>query len=270
LKGEQTMLKPKQQRAIGLLAMGYDVFQVARLCDCDRATVYRWQQLDEFKHARDRHIQEMMTAMHPQIQATAREFIEGNLDAVRVLRQLVLDPSTPPAVRRAACNDLARHSGRWYDLMGFNAKLEQSKKLAVDEPSDPRAETVPDVPCRPSDDELEAAAEAERRAAVEAERLKQGEEDFSPRRSRESGENGTENGMEVTENIARTQRAEALQAEPLREDENESETASETAKEPEPELAGASGHNSVGTGMCTNGSAKAQTNGAASLVDTKV
>src|SRR5438067_13028404 len=106
------MLKAKQQHAIGLLAMGYDVFQVARLCNCDRATIYRWQQQDDFKAARDLHIREMMTAMHSQIQSTAREFVEGMLDAARELRHLALDPRIAPAVRRAACNDLCRHGGR--------------------------------------------------------------------------------------------------------------------------------------------------------------
>jgi hypothetical protein len=141
-------LNANQHRAIALLSLGMDMSSVAADCNITRGTLYRWKQCPEFQRSLTRQVGEMMGAVVEQIQNEARVLIAGGLDSANKLRQLVLDEYTPPSVKRHACNDILRCQGRFLDMLGFNAKVAEKRKLANEElreldDADPGPENIP-------------------------------------------------------------------------------------------------------------------------------
>jgi hypothetical protein len=141
-------LHANQHRAIALLSLGMDMSSVAADCNITRGTLYRWKKMEHFQRSLTRQTGEMMGAVVEQIQNEARVLIAGGLDSANKLRQLVLDEYTPPSVKRLACNDILRYQGRFLDMLGFNAKVAERRKLANEElpdleDADPGPEYLP-------------------------------------------------------------------------------------------------------------------------------
>jgi hypothetical protein len=129
-------LNANQHRAIALLSLGMDMSSVAADCNITRGTLYRWKKCPEFQRSLTRQVGEMMGAVVEQIQNEARVLIAGGLDSANKLRQLVLDDHTSSSVKRQACNDILRYQGRFLDMLGFNAKVAEKRKLANEELSE--------------------------------------------------------------------------------------------------------------------------------------
>ena len=136
-------LSANQLRAVGLLSQGMNLSEAADRCNVCRATLHRWKNNPDFKASLEKNVNETMGASIQQIQNTARNLIEGGLEAARELRYLVLNERSPAHVRRLAANDILRYEQRWLDILGFNAKSVNPRKL-IDEGYDEEAETLPE------------------------------------------------------------------------------------------------------------------------------
>lgn len=122
-----------QRRAISMLSMGETPMNVAQSLDISRQTLFRWRQLPDFIQALDRAVAELNLNARAQVEATARIAIEGGLDAVTQLRNIVLRLDTSDHDRRLSCMNLVRVTERFWDLMGYNAKLPNKQTLLCDQ-----------------------------------------------------------------------------------------------------------------------------------------
>src|SRR5476651_2088375 len=140
-------LSPPQQRAIALLALGQDANSVSRELDISRMTLCRWKHKPEFQQTLNKTVAENMSSLQTQVQLTAQLFIEGGLDCARQLHNMVLKPNTTDQERRLSCATMLRHTVRFWDMMGFNAKLPNAKNLLSEElPNLQSVESVGRVP----------------------------------------------------------------------------------------------------------------------------
>ncbi len=139
-------LHVNQQRAIVLLSLGKDINSIARELDISRQTLCRWKKIPEFDQALSKTVGENMAGMRTQVQLTAQTFIEGGLDSAQQLRHMILKVNTTDMERRLSCATLLRHTQRFWDLMGFNAKLPNPTSLLNDKlPELQEAEAVEKV-----------------------------------------------------------------------------------------------------------------------------
>lgn len=126
-------LPPLKQRAVGLLSMGMDVSTVADQLQISRMTLCRWKRDKAFADALDRSTGEMMTNMHLQVQNTARVMVEGALEASNELRHIILNQRSKDHDRRLAAAQVLKHVQRFWDMLGYNAKLTSPRKLLNEE-----------------------------------------------------------------------------------------------------------------------------------------
>ena len=145
-------LHVNQQRAIVLLSLGKDSNSIAQELDISRQTLCRWQKIPEFEQSLSKTVGENMAGMRTQVQLTAQTFIEGGLDAAQQLRHMILKANTTDMERRLSSATLLRHTTRFWDLMGFNAKLPNPASLLNDKlPDLQESESVEDVSFHPND-----------------------------------------------------------------------------------------------------------------------
>ncbi len=137
-------LNPNQHRAVGLLAMGLSTSIVASDLGICRQTLCRWKQMPEFQEALDREVGEIMAGLNTQVQSTARNLIEGGLEATQHLRYVMVKHGVKDQDRRICAAQLLHHAQRFYDMLGFNAKLATPSKLQHEAlanlPHDPETE----------------------------------------------------------------------------------------------------------------------------------
>ncbi len=122
-------LNPNQHRAVGLLAMGLSTTIVANDLGICRQTLCRWKQIPEFQEALDREVGEMMAGLSTQVQSTAHNLVEGGLEATQHLRYVMVKHGVKDQDRRICAAQLLHYAQRFYDLLGFNAKLTTPRKL---------------------------------------------------------------------------------------------------------------------------------------------
>ncbi len=147
-------LHVNQQRAIVLLSLGKDINSIARELDISRQTLCRWKKIPAFDQALSKTVGENMAGMRTQVQLTAQTFIEGGLDSAQQLRHMILKVNTTDMERRLSCTAILRHTQRFWDLMGFNAKLPNPTSLLNDKlPELQEAEAIEKVSFHPKDRE---------------------------------------------------------------------------------------------------------------------
>ena len=140
-------LHVNQQRAVVLMSHGRDTDSIAKELDISRMTLCRWNHIPEFKQTLDKTVAENMAGMRTQVQLSAQVFVEGGLEAGQQLRHMILKPNTTDTERRLSSMTLLRHTQRFWDLMGFNAKLPNATSLLNDKLSElQESEAVEKVP----------------------------------------------------------------------------------------------------------------------------
>ena len=81
-------LQNEHFRAIGMLAFGLPLADVARDSNCSVSTLHRWKKMPEFRAALDLELAKRQSAAPDQIQTIATESFEAQLDAQRELRSM--------------------------------------------------------------------------------------------------------------------------------------------------------------------------------------
>ena len=122
-----------QKRAVAMLAQGRSATAVSIDLDVCRQTLARWRRIPEFQDALDRAVAELALNSRNQVEATARIAIEGGLDAVMQLRNIVVREGTSDHDCRLACVSLVRITERFWDLLGYNAKYAKKQTLLCDQ-----------------------------------------------------------------------------------------------------------------------------------------
>ncbi len=145
-------LHVNQQRAVALFALGHGTNDIAKQLDISRQTLCRWQNLPEFEQTLNKTVGENMAGMRVQVQLTAQTFVEGGLEAGQQLRHMILKANTTDTERRLSSMTLLRHTTRFWDLMGFNAKLPNPASLLNDKlPDLQESDAVEKVSFHPND-----------------------------------------------------------------------------------------------------------------------
>jgi hypothetical protein len=97
-------MQPKQQRALDLLLAGHATTAVAAQVGVRRETIWRWTQDPAFAAEVSRRQAERRQAIHSELDA-------GVLEAVQMLRGLVVDPEAPAGARVRAATALMDRAG---------------------------------------------------------------------------------------------------------------------------------------------------------------
>ena len=138
-------LEPIHFRAIGSLAFGMSVADVAKDCDSSTSAIHRWMDDPVFLATLELEVRKRQSAMPIQIQIVATESVEGQVDSERELRAFALGAKDPEYPRVLALMTLKKFGQRWLDLAGFDPKLkEKAAKLAFQKPRNPLAVDCPD------------------------------------------------------------------------------------------------------------------------------
>ena len=165
-------LENKHFRAIGNLAFGMSVSDVARDCGASMAAVYRWKKMPEFKAALGLEVKKHQAAAPDQIQTLATESFESMLDAQRELRAYALGRKSVEYPRVMALMVILKFGARWIDLAGFTPKLkEAAAKLAFQLDDAPDTQEVPELlpnqeQCGPGDRQSRPKAEQDPPPAI--------------------------------------------------------------------------------------------------------
>jgi hypothetical protein len=121
--GDQTdsILNPKQERAILALMEQPTLKQAAAAAGVNPATLWRWLQTDDFRRA-------YLEVRRKAVQQSMARLQSLTSDVASVLGSIMKDTSAPHYTRVAACNSVMRNAVKGVELEDHDVRLNEIKR----------------------------------------------------------------------------------------------------------------------------------------------
>jgi hypothetical protein len=110
-------LTSKQAQALASLLSGSGIEQAAAAARVNPATVYRWQQQEDFRA-------QYQQARRQVVEQAASNIQQAATAAVNVMKSIMLDKKVAPSVRLRAAQGIYEQATKWIEVEDFTERLE--------------------------------------------------------------------------------------------------------------------------------------------------